>query len=273
MSDKTAMTATSITSQLLSGLNDGLAVTPYGHGHLVSLPLFFYDNDRVKLFVEQLEGGVRVTDRGTTAMRLTMAEVNLTSKRAEDALRQSVAGDLFGVAVGGGEIAGFSGKEDMADLIYAVASAALRVDQLRWLAVERRPVAFRDRVVDELVHVVGAKDRVTPHAPIALRSGRTKQVTASVLPRQASPDTDPLYVQALSGQDSDSQENAVARCFHLFSLASTSQDHLVAVASGTRDTWPPSLIEEVSQVASVAFFDEEGSVAATVERKLASVGA
>jgi hypothetical protein len=273
VSDNDPSTATYITSQLLSGLNDGLAVTPYGHGHLVSLPLFFYDNDRVKLFIEQLEGGVRVTDRGTTAMRLAMAEVNLTSKRAEDALRQSVVGDLFGVAVEGGEIAGFGGNEELANLIYAVASAALRVDQLRWLAVERRPIAFRDRVVDELVHVVGTKDRVTPHAPIALRSGRTKQVTASILPRQANQDATPLYVQALSGQDSDSRENAVARCFHLFSLARTSQEHLVAVASGTRDTWPPSLIDEVSQVASVAFFDEEGSVASTVGRKLASVGA
>ena len=55
----------------------------------------FFSTTRVKLFVEQLEGGVRVTDRGTTAMRLTMAEVNLTSKPAEDVLQQSVAGDLL----------------------------------------------------------------------------------------------------------------------------------------------------------------------------------
>ena len=41
-----------IASAVLSGLNDDLTVTPYAHGYLVSLPFFFFDDDRVKLFIE-----------------------------------------------------------------------------------------------------------------------------------------------------------------------------------------------------------------------------
>lgn len=263
-----------IVSALLSWLNDSIAVTPYAHGFLVSLPLYFYDDDRVKLFVEPFEGGVRVGDRGLTAMRLHMSEVSLTSKRVQEALRQSTGSGLFAVGESHGEITGFGSFSDLPKLVYGVASTVIRVDQVRWLATERRPPVFRDRVVSELRLIVGQSKRVTPNAAIRLQSGREKHVTASVVSGAVEKQTpeSSLYVQALSGQDSEARESSVSRCYHLFSLAATPRDNLVAVASGSRSDWPDSLVDEISRVSTVAFFEESGSIAHVVGEKLATVG-
>jgi hypothetical protein len=269
--NKSSLEPGRIVSAVLSGLNNDISITPYAHGFLISLPLFFYDDDRVKLFVEPHGSGVKVGDRGLTSMRLTMSDVNFSARRVQEALAQSVDGHLLHLDAEGGEISSFGSMGDLPDLVFAVASAVLRVDQIRWLAIERRPVAFRDKVVHELIEVAGQNNRVIPHATISLRSGRKKQVTAAVGPETPTLDAPPLYVQALSGQDSDARESAVARCFHLFSFAVASRDHLIAVASGTRSDWPESLVEEVSQVSTVAFFEERGSVAETVGRKLAAI--
>jgi len=103
------------------------------HGYLVSLPLFFFDDDRVKLFVEPFERGVKVSDRGLTAMRLVMSDVKVDSDRIHKAIARSASSPRSQFEAHEGEIAAF-GDEDLADLIFGVGSAAIRVDQLRWMA-------------------------------------------------------------------------------------------------------------------------------------------
>ena len=248
-----------IAGAVLSGLNDDLAVTPYAHGYLVSLPLFFFDNDRVKLFVEPLERGVKVSDRGLTAMRLVMSDVKMDGERIHKAIVRSSSGYRSQFDADEGEIAALGDEEDLADLIFDVGSAAIRVDQLRWMTQERRPASFRDQVVARLIEVVGGrKNLITPNDTVKLRSGRKKQVTASVHRDESSllDVEDLVYVQALNGTNRTTMEEAVDRCYHMFSLAGLDRAKLVAVASGSKSDWPDPLITEMSEVSTVAFFDD-----------------
>ena len=248
-----------IASAVLSGLNDDLAVTPYAHGYLVSLPLFFFDDDRVKLFVEPFERGVRVSDRGLTAMRLVMSDVKVDSDRIHKAIVRSASSSRSQFEAREGEIAAFGDEEDLADLIFGVGSAVIRVDQLRWMAQERRLGSFRERVVDRLIEVVGGrKNLVTPNDTIRLRSGRTKHVTASVHKGEGGlfDFEHVVYVQALSGTNRETREAAVDRCYHMFHLAEVGKGKRVAIASGSESDWPAPLIAEMSEVSTVAFFDD-----------------
>lgn len=260
-----------IASAVLSSLNDDLAVTPYAHGYLVSLPLFFFDDDRVKLFVEPFERGVRVSDRGLTAMRLVMSDVNVDSDRIGKAIARSSSSALCQFDAHEGEIVAFGGEKDLADLIFGVGSAAIRLDQLRWMARERRPGTFREQVVDRLIEAVGGRENfITPNDTVRLRSGRTKQVTASVHKDKGGLfDVEHVvYVQALSGASREAREAAVDRCYHLFHLAEVNQEKLVAVASGSESDWPQPLIAEMSEVSTVAFFDDPGRLSKLISDKV-----
>lgn len=121
-----------IANTALSGLNDDLVVTPYAHGYLVSLPLSFFDNDRVKLFVEPFDGGVKVSDRSSTVMRLVMADVQVDSDRVHQAIAKFATGPYSQFETNEGEIVAIGDKTQLADLIFDVDSAVIRVDQLRW---------------------------------------------------------------------------------------------------------------------------------------------
>ncbi|WP_019807993.1 DUF1828 domain-containing protein [Saccharomonospora halophila] len=151
------MDETKIAPALLSYVNDDIVVTPYGHGHLVTTPMRFYDGDRVTLFVESYEGGIHVTDQGATAMRLHMADVNIDSPSVSGAWRHSVAesgGDSL--AAEEGVIGAWGNAQHLGRLVFAVAESVLRIDQLRWLASASKPVPFRDRVIGRLIDIAGS---------------------------------------------------------------------------------------------------------------------
>lgn len=246
-----------IAGAILSGLNDDLTVVSYAHGYLVSLPFFFFDDDRVKLFVEPFDRGVRVSDRGLTVMRLVMSDVKVDSDRIHKAIVRSTSSSRPQFEAREGEIAAFGDEDDVADLIFGVGSAAIRVDQLRWMTQERRPSNFRERVVDRLVEVVGGrKNLVTPNDTIRLRSGRMKHVTASVHKGERGLFEQVVYFQALSGTNRETREAAVGRCYHMFHLAEADKERCVVIASGSKSDWPPPLIAEMSEVSTVAFFDD-----------------
>lgn len=247
-----------LTAAVLSQINDSLAVTPYGHGHLVSVPLHYFDGDQVKLFVEPFQQGIRVTDRGATLMRLHMADLSLATPRVREAWQRSlVALDLYN-PVSDDQIAAFGPEDEVGQLILKVAEATMRIDQLRWLATERRPVKFPDRVVTRLTETLGRPEEVMPQALLPQRSGRTRRVTAAV---GLEPETT-IYVQAVGGGGNrDAQEKSVEHCFYLFQLADQiPRQRRLAIAAGTYKDWDSYVIDELRTVSDVAFFDESHSV-------------
>ncbi|KDN23231.1 hypothetical protein [Amycolatopsis rifamycinica] len=239
-----------IKTSVLSQVNDLLEIREYGHGYLLTLPLAFYDDDLITLFVEPYEGGVRVSDQGTTAMRLHMADLDLETPRVVEAWTRSIA-SLGGQALTAedGMVGGWGDVSNVGQLVLNVAEATLRVDQLRWLANEKRPVQFRDRVVRTIGSVAPRPEYVTPNAPLPQTSGRTRQVTAAV-----GPDTDNrIYVQAMSAS---SRDQAAEHCYYVFSHTDVPRERVLAVAAGRRDSWPAAVLNELDDVTDVAFYGE-----------------
>ncbi|NKQ59376.1 hypothetical protein HFP15_41735 [Amycolatopsis sp. K13G38] len=263
------MDGAKISTSVLSLVNDQLDVKPYGHGHLITLPLAFYDDDQITLFAEPFEGGVRVTDQGTTAMRLHMADVDLQNARVADSWNRSVAAlGVKSLAAEEGIVGAWGTVDEIGRLVLMVAEAALRVDQLRWLATDRRPVQFRDRVVSQLNAIARANEQVTPNAPLPQTSGRTRQVTAAVgLDHERR-----VYVQAMGASN---REQAAEHCYYVFSHTKVPRDRVLAVAAGTRDAWSSALLDELGQVTDVAFFDERDDLRSQLQgrlRRLEGVG-
>jgi len=253
------MDASKIKSSVLSVVNDDIQVTEYGHGHLVTMPVGFYDDDLVTLFIEPYEGGVRISDQGTTAMRLHMANVDLDSPKIAESWRRSVAAlGNRSAAADDGVIAAWGSSDDLGGLLIAVAEAAIRADQLRWAVQERQPVRFKDKVVDRLSRIAADKQVVRPNASIHQKSGRTRRVTAAV---GADPAT-AVYVQAISASSGD---YGFEHCYYIFSHTDVERKRRLAVASGAMAE-RTQLLQELEEVVDVALFDSGDDL----ERKLSS---
>jgi hypothetical protein len=254
----TPVDPTRLAGSLLNVVNDGTSVTPYGHGWLLTTPMRFYDEDRVTLFVEPFEQGFRVTDQGTTAMRLVMADVSMDSARVLDAWRRSIASlSEYSMGSEAGVISACGAEGDLGVLTLRVAEAMMRVDQLRWLTQDRRPARFTDRLVSHLRSVVSRPDAVTPRAALKLSSGRIRQVTAAI----GDNENDRLYIQAVTNGPKETRDRSVEHCAYLFNFApQIAKERRVVVASGGREEWPSDVIAELSQVSDVAFFDERTSM-------------
>lgn len=246
-----------LVSALLTAWNDDTNVSAYGHGWLVTTPLSFYDDDRVTVFVEPFKQGCRVSDHGTTAMRLLMADVNPDSPRIAESRRRSNMSLRTSSDCGDeGVIAACGSWEDLGDLILRVAEAMIRVDQFRFLIPEKRTSRFTERVIGRLRDSVPSTVSVTPRAPLRLASGRVKQVTASV-----DVDKKRLYVQAVSNATRETRDRSVEHCAYLFTLADEiSRDHRLVVASGRRRDWPDDVIGELTTISEIAFFDDAADV-------------
>lgn len=256
-----------IRSAVLSTINDEVEVHEYGHGHLVTLPLAFYDDDLVTLFIEPYEGGIRVSDQGTAAMRLQMSDIDLDNPRVSDAWQRSVASlGAQSIAADENTVGAWGASDELGRLVLAVAEAMMRVDQLRWLSPDRRPVRFRDRVVRQLMDITKSEREVTPNAALPQTSGRTRQVTAAV----GSSDGRRVYVQALGASNRD---QAAEHCYYVFSHTELPRDCMLAVAAGTPDSWSAAQVDELASVTDVAFFDRKGDVQGKLQARLARLAA
>lgn len=123
-----------LASLVVREVNDEIAVREFGHGFLMVLPLTYWDDDRITLFIEPFENGFRVTDRGATAVRLHMTGMNLDSAKVSEAWQRSVA--ILNLVNPGDEeleLAHFTEVSGLGEAILKVAEASLRVDRLRWL--------------------------------------------------------------------------------------------------------------------------------------------
>jgi hypothetical protein len=256
-----------LTSAVMRYLNDEIAVREYGHGFLVALPLAYWDDDCVTLFVEPFEDGFKITDQGATAVRLHMTGMNPQAPKVAESWARSIASlNLYNPSEEDLELAHFTAHDDLGEAIVKVAEASLRVDQLRWLHSAQTPVRFPDRVIKRLSAAVGERGDVRPYASLRLRHGRERQVTAAV---QARPDHE-VFVQAVGGSTKDAKERAVEHCTFLFNQAADlPQGQRLAVASGHREDWDDYFINTLAEAGAVAFFDEPGDLDEILSRQLA----
>jgi hypothetical protein len=252
-----------VVSALLGTINDQIAVHPYGDALLVDLPLGYSDGDSVRLLLEPLGSGVRISDRASAYERLMLAEVNTDGGKAAEAVAATVrTAGLSNIGGEEDEIATYGPIEELGAMLLAVGQASMKVEQLRWLAVRRPPLRFADRVVERVQAVARRDWRVERNAAIRLTSGRERPVTVAVETPAAR-----AYVQALSSKD---REQAAEHCFYLFNWADVPSDSRVAALDGSRDGWPSELIGELSTVASVQFYEDSGSLEKAVQKALVS---
>ncbi|MFC0008073.1 FHA domain-containing protein [Micromonospora siamensis] len=252
--------ASTVIGAVLRAVNDNTVVYPYGDGLLVDLPLTYGDGDGVRVLVEPMGSGYRVTDRAAAASLLTMAGVNLSAGRAAEAFAEIMAsGGLNGVNAAAGEITTFGITDDLGKLVLDVAQASLRVDQLRWLAPRQAGIKFVDRVTDRVTAWAGRSRKLQRDAPIPLESGRSRSVTLRV-----ANDGKAAYVQAVSLRDPD---QAAEHCYHVFGLSKIARESRVAALDGSAHDWPPAIVAELRTVSDVEFFDDPLSL----ERQLDKV--
>lgn len=261
------MSSRATRSAILSAFNDDILTTPYGHGELVTLPLHYYDDDRVSVFVEEYENGLRISDRGMSLMRLHMAGLNLDATKVDEAWSRSIARvrkrDLVGED---GVISAFAEAGDVGRAILDVAEASLRVDQLRWMASEPRRGRFSDQVVRRVTDLVGGRATVTPNAAFQLTSGRTRQVTAAI---GESVETR-FYLQAVGGSDRASREKSIEHCHFLFSLGTVERERKLAVVADGGTGWDTTVRQELGRVGQVAFYRDEVALKEVVSKALAA---
>src|SRR4051794_25057814 len=174
------MDAATAVGAILRAINDQTVVRPYGDGLLVDLPLTYGDGDAVRVLVEPMGSGYRVSDRAVAATAASMAGVNLELGRPAEAFAEAVRGaSLNGINSAPGELATFGDSEDLGRLVLDVAQASMRVDQLRWLAVRQSYIRFTDRVTQRVQTWAGDRE-IRRNATVPLRSGRSRTVTLSV---------------------------------------------------------------------------------------------
>ncbi|MER7166541.1 hypothetical protein [Micromonospora sp. NPDC000207] len=253
------MDATTVIGMLLRAVNDGTVVHPYGDGLLVDLPLTYGDGDGVRVLVEPMGSGYRVTDRAAAASLLALAGVNLSAGRAAEAFTEIMAGDdLNGVNAVPGEISTFGTAQDLGRLVLDVAQASLRADQLRWLAPRQAGTRFVDRVTDRVTVWAGRNRKLQRDAPIPLESGRSRSVTLRV-----ADDGKAAYVQAVSLRDPD---QAAEHCYHVFGLSTVARESRVAALAGSAQDWSAAIVAELRTVSDVEFFDDPLSLERQLDR-------
>lgn len=205
MSDKIAT--------LLKAVNDLSSTIPYGDGWLVRTPLTYSDGDAVTVFVDPVNKGLRVTDRGEAIDRLSMWGVAGAATRARQGIvHVRHAHDLSPLGSTDEEMATFGNPADLGTMILDVAQASMRVEQLRWLALDHPTKKFEDRLSSRLESLASDHDwTIERRAGLPLPGDRTRQVTASVTGKRAR-----AYVQAVGDSD---RERAVANCYYIFDRA------------------------------------------------------
>jgi hypothetical protein len=253
------MDASTAVGAILREINDHTVVRPYGDGLLVDLPLTYGDGDAVRILVEPMGSGFRITDRAVAATLVSMSGVNLQTGRPAEAFAEAVRGaSLSGINAAPGELSTFGPADDLGRLVLDVAQASLRVDQLRWLAARQPPVRFPDRVVDRVKAWAEGNREVQREAPVQLRSGRSRQVTLRVASKDQV-----AYIQAVSMRDRD---QAAEHCYYIFGLSNVPKTHKIAALDGGKSNWSEAIVNELESVGDVEFFADPVSLERRLDR-------
>lgn len=241
---------TRLQASILNAVNDLVSVRPHRGGELVTTSLRFSDGDSIEIWVDRMSGSFRVTDRAEALDRLEMWGVRTNQGKAAEAIvaaRTAAALNPFGAVPE--ELSTICSPEELGVTVLAVAEAAMRVEQLRWLAHDRPALKFDDRLAGRLESLsLSRRWRMTRRAKISIEGGRERRITAAIEGPHGT-----AYVQAVSDAD---KERAAEHCYYLFDRSEASKSHQVAALAGASRSWPSGLQDDLERVGRVAFFDD-----------------
>lgn len=256
------MTDTKIRSALLGCLNDNTHLHEYGEATLVDLPYSRLDGDSVRLLVEPVGEGYRISDRGDGADLASESGLNITSGNAATYLRgiqRSISADKIGGS--DSELSILVAAEQLGCALHQVAIASIRVEGLSVLSQERSPRKFSTTVTERLSNLFSSSGFVRKQQPMPLTRSRTRKVTATV-----ERDRRTVYVQAVSQANIDV---SFAKCFSTFAIAEVPHDSLISVLQGGANDWSGGYSEDLADVSQVVFErDPERTLRAAVNAGL-----
>ncbi|WP_326551288.1 hypothetical protein [Micromonospora sp. NBC_01813] len=117
---------------VLRAVDDRSTAQPYGDGVLIDLPLTYCDGDAVRLLVEPVSDGYRVTDRAAAATLLSLAGVDLDHGRLAGAITEAARlSGLNSINEASGELVAYGTEQKLGELILAVALASTGLEQRR----------------------------------------------------------------------------------------------------------------------------------------------
>lgn len=241
---------TKLQGLVLNAVNDLVSVRPYRGGELVTTNLQYSDGDTIRIWVDPMNGAFRVTDRAEAVDRLEMWGVRASQGRAAEAIvtaRASAFLNPYGAQAE--ELSTICTTDELGLTVLRVAAAALRVEQLRWLAKDQPMLKFDDRLANRLSNVASTRHwKMTRRAKISLDGGRTRQVTAAIEGESGT-----AWIQAVGNTD---QDRAVANCYYLFDRSQAPKSHRIAALAGAATSWPNGLQHDLEQVGRVTFFED-----------------
>lgn len=241
---------------LLGYWNDHLEILPYGHGFMIYMPWTYSDEDATALFVEQHGFSYRITDHGATYARVASGGINMDTQRVREAWRQAL-GPLGTYAFNADEdeIAAITTEQDLPLRLTQVASACIRAEQVAMLGGAPKRVQFAEQVSRTAASVASTVNRakVKAQAPVPLRSGRTRTITALV----SSPDHADIWIQAVGGNNKQAREDQLERCYHVFGLGQSENASRIAAVHGSRELWGDAMAREIEGVSTEVVYMSE----------------
>ena len=251
------MDAKTLTSKYLTAINDGVEALQTPDGFIVWMPTYYSDGDGVVLSVRRTTGGWMITDDGSTMSNLHTQGAAIESPTFTEAWRKLArpAGDFIPGDRGpqDGEITAWATDSSLGDTLNLVALAAVRAEGLAFIREREGGERFATKIgkrVEFLLNSAELVDRgLTKGRTLALQSGRSKRVTASIERNGRAL----AVLQAVGGRDDNARERAFERCFTMFSRAQIDQARRYAVVESAEE-WDKTILSDLQEVGQVLVY-------------------
>lgn len=243
------MKSTEIVASFTRCLVNQTRAFEYSDGWLIDLPYSYLDGDSVRLFIEPINSGFRITDRGDAILGLEDIGMSTeTGKTAEHIEWAVKASDLDLLGAEDYELSTTADESTLGCTIEQIARIALLIDSFRLEAKPQVEVKFFEKIGSQLRTLFGDKAQVRLRAslPQVGKGRRPRQVTASI-----TRDNRTAYVQAIGMQKNP--DGPVSRTHRTFKGAEAAKNLRFSALEGTPGMWEVDDLDYLSEVSTVTF--------------------
>lgn len=257
-------------ASFLGLINDRFDLFEFEQQIVVDTPFNFSDGDRLTLFVAPFSRSFKVTDGGSTALKLHLLGINMKTGAVRETW-DSMTADIAqrNMAPDGDEIAVVVQQDEIAQALIDVSSKCIHAEHAQLKASASRRVHFTERVDNRIDQFIADAHRYAiweKRKEVPLESGRKRQITG--LFRRDEYDEEPLLIQAVGGRTKQDRNEPADRAFTIFSNVSAPKDEKLVVAIGERESWDAGIIRELDDVAMTVFFEDPTWLENTLNRHL-----
>lgn len=260
----------SLRSSFLGLINDNLQAFEFEEQIIVDMPFHYSDGDRISLIVLPFEAMFKVTDGGSTALKLQMAGINMTSGAVRDTWEAMVSGIAQqNFSPEGDEIAVVVEQSKLSQALMDVAFGCVHSEHARLKATKSRRKPFTDQVDSRIGEFISYKH---PEAiwekrrAVPLASGRRRPVTGVF--RRKEVGSEALYVQAVGGATKQERNDPADKAYTIFSNIDSPKEDKLVVAIGEISSWDRGVVRELNDVAQTVFFDEPAGLEDVLNRHI-----